>query len=86
MISGSMSKKMRNKAKKMLQKARIRKPVYIIKAEYRNYCETGERSARDKTGFLSAITIVADDGAKAWINDERTRLDKEIEGVGNGHK
>lgn len=71
--------RMMAKAEKMLRKAGIRKPVYVIQAEYRNYCESGERSARDKTGFLSGMNMISDEQAKEWIDQERTKLDKIIE-------
>lgn len=71
--------RMMAKAEKMLRKAGIKKPVYVIKAEYRNYCETDKPSARNKMGFLQGINLIADRGAKEWIEQERTRLDKIIE-------
>jgi hypothetical protein len=68
------------KAMDMVKKAGIRKPVYVIQAEYKNFCSTGKRSAKDKTGFLSVMHHLGDENAKEWIEEERTKLDKIIMG------
>jgi len=75
------NEKVRKKAMRMLTKAGIKKSVRVIQAEYYDYCDRNgkEPSARDKTGFLSVMNMLADDDAKQWIDDERTRLDKIIE-------
>lgn len=77
-INKLKNEKMMERAKNMLRKAGIQKPVYVIQAEYRNYCENGNRSARDKTGFLSGMNLIADADAKEWIDEERTKLDTVI--------
>ncbi len=63
----------------MLKKAGISKPVYVIQAEYKNFCSDGKKSAKDKTGFLSVMNHLSDDKGKEWIDQERTKLDKIIE-------
>jgi len=78
-VKNLANKKVMARAQDMLRKAGIRKPPYVIQAEYRNYCETGKRSARDKTGFLSGMNFISNDEAKEWIDQERTKLDKIIE-------
>ena len=78
-ISRLKDRKVMERAQNMLKKAGIRKPVYVIQAEYKNYTESGNRSAKDKTGFLSGMNWIADEQAKEWIDEERTKLDKIIE-------
>ena len=80
--------KIRTRAIKMLKKAGIKKPVYIIKAEYRNFCEKAERSPKDKIGFLSVMNHLTDETGKKWIDKERTRLDVlvELDKDINGHE
>lgn len=82
-IKGLADKKMMARAQNMLRKAGIQKPVYVIQAEYKSYCSRGDRSARDKTGFLSGMNLIADEHAKEWIDHERTKLDIIIESEKN---
>ena len=79
------SGKLKERSLEILKKAKIRKPLYVIKAEYQAYCEGGNRSPRDKEGFLSVMNLIADNEAKKWIDEERTRLDKIILSEKNGN-
>ena len=77
---GNLTKKAaQNKAMKTLKKAGIKKSKRVIKAEYLDYCADGNRSAKDKAGFLSVMNLLGDPEAKEWIDQERTRLDEIIE-------
>lgn len=85
-IRNLSSAKARNKAMDMLKKAGIKKSARVIRAEYEDYCDSGDRSPKDKQGFLSVMNMMGDDEAKAWIDQERTHLDKIMEGEENEKK
>ena len=55
---GNLTKKAaQNKAMKTLKKAGIKKSKRVIKAEYLDYCADGNRSAKDKAGFLAVDKV-----------------------------
>lgn len=70
-IRNLTSEKARNTIIKKLKAVNIRRSKRVIKAEYMDYCESGEKSEANKIGFLSIMKLLANPEAMIWIKAER---------------